>query len=160
MANVSVEEEFNLIPELTERLEYLRDKKLEIGVFGEEGDSYGSGITVLAIARIHEYGLDIQMANGKTMTIPRRSFVRAGFDEKKDDIDKQVRAVVDQIIGFEVNPEDGMAVVGEVVATLIRQYAIDLQEPHNKESTVEQKGSSNPLVDTGLMIDNITYRIR
>ena len=44
------------------------------------------------------------------------------------------------------------------LASKIKDYARDLDSPPNHPFTVEQKGSSNPLVDTGDMIGGISWR--
>ena len=41
----------------------------------------------------------------------------------------------------------------------IQDYAVNLRSPANHGFTVAQKGSSNPLVDTGQLINSITYEV-
>lgn len=47
---------------------------------------------------------------------------------------------------------------GQQMATAIKEYATELSSPPNSAMTVDRKGSSNPLVDTGAMIEGITWK--
>ena len=46
------------------------------------------------------------------------------------------------------------------MATHIKEYAASLSTPPNHPYTVDQKGSSNPLNDTGDMINGISWRTK
>lgn len=41
----------------------------------------------------------------------------------------------------------------------MQEFARDLSSPPNSPFTVEQKGSSNPLVDSGNLIGSIDYEV-
>ena len=162
---VTYETKFNLLPGIIENVNALSGRSVAIGVFDGE-QAY--------IAGIHEYGCRIPVtekmrkflarkglhlkATTTVIVIPERSFLRAGFDAKS----AEIKAIVDRDIGelaagrftAEVLLDD----VGMTARGLIQQYARDLSAPPNHPFTVEQKGSSNPLVNTGSMIAAIEYR--
>jgi len=48
---------------------------------------------------------------------------------------------------------------GSVSAGIVKQQITDLRSPPNAQSTIERKGSSNPLIDTGLMRQTVTYKV-
>ena len=54
--------------------------------------------------------------------------------------------------------DDMLDLYGQQMATAIKTYMRDLSQPPNHPYTVEQKGSSNPLIDTGAMLESITWR--
>ena len=50
--------------------------------------------------------------------------------------------------------------VGLELSSKIKDYARDLKNPPNHPFTIDQKGSSNPLIGrTGDMIGSITWRV-
>ena len=55
--------------------------------------------------------------------------------------------------------EKYLEMIGLLFSSVIKVYAVSLNSPLNHPYTVEQKGSSNPLVDTGDMIQSITYEV-
>ena len=61
-----------------------------------------------------------------------------------------------------MTPRDAANTLGETVKGYIQEFAIDLENPPNAESTIKAKGSSNPLVGkTGQMIDiGIDYKVK
>jgi|AntRauTorckE6833_2_1112554.scaffolds.fasta_scaffold57408_1 hypothetical protein len=67
---VTVNEEFNHIPDIQKELRYIMNHHIEIGVFQDSGDYSDQDISVLAIARINEFGIDIVPKEAKALTIP------------------------------------------------------------------------------------------
>ena len=111
------------------------------------------------LASIHEFGCTINVTPkqraylfkkglkvGKTIKIPERAFLRGGFDENRDKVMQRAQQCVADVAA------------GKMLSSKIKDYARDLSSPANHPFTVEQKGSSNPLVDTGDMIGGITWR--
>ena len=41
----------------------------------------------------------------------------------------------------------------------IQEAMIELRSPANSEVTIERKGSSNPLIDSGHMLQSTTYQV-
>lgn len=96
----------------------------------------------------------------KSVKIPPRSFLRAGHDkEAKAVMDKAAKAVC-QVIHGNMSTEQFYDKIGQMLATKIKTYARNLKEPPNSWSTKEAKGSSNPLDDTGGMIEGISWRVK
>jgi hypothetical protein len=50
--------------------------------------------------------------------------------------------------------------LGEEVRDDMVKEIVDLRDPANAPSTVEAKGSSNPLVDTLQMANNVKYKVK
>jgi len=139
----------NRIPELIHELEYLANHKIEIGMLSGEVRS-----EVLMIATVHEYGVTTDKVN-----IPERSFIRAGFDENVDDIDKAAKTLLDGVLRGRTTGEAMLEALGGMITSKLQEYATDLSEPPNHPVTIERKGSSNPLKDSGEMIDKINWRV-
>lgn len=148
-------------------LETLNGRKVNIGM--------PSGSKQAQIAAVHEWGLTITVtdkmrkwfiAQGhplkKTTTqivIPERSFFRSGMRDKGSDAAKKYTKLIAEVIKGTISSEQFLNGLGLEVTTVIKEYARDLSSPKNSGFTVERKGSSNPLVDTGNMIGAINYKV-
>lgn len=153
-------------PDMIKRLEAVNGSAVEVGVL--KGESKW-------LAGIHEWGCDIPVTKKmrkylaskglrlrKETThihIPERSFLRAGFDDNQEAIREKAQKVLADVAAGKTTERGLCQAVGMVMASKIKDYARDLQSPENHPFTVEQKGSSNPLVSTGDMIGGITWRI-
>ena len=109
-------------------------------------------------AFLHHQGLHLK-ASTTEIRIPERSFLRTGHDENADRILTQTERAISQVIAGKMSVDDMLDLCGQQFATAIKQYMRDLSSPANHPYTVEQKGSSNPLVDTGGLIESITWEV-
>lgn len=151
------------IPEVSKNVELLGNKKVEVGC--DWANAW--------IAGIHEYGCTIPVTpkmrawfayqgcplkkSTTVIKIPERSFLRNGHDENVDRVISQTERAVSQVVAGEMTVDDLLDFCGEQMATAIKNYARDLSSPPNSGFTTDRKGSSNPLVDTGQMIESITW---
>ena len=156
----------NEFPKMQQTLETLGERKVKIGVL--EGESqwlaaiheYGCNITVTPAMRawLHSHGLHLS-PNTTTIRIPERSFLRNGHDQHAESVLKKADMAVGQVINGKMSVEEFLDMVGQMLSDKIKDYATDLRTPPNHPFTIEQKGSSNPLADTGQMIEGITWRV-
>lgn len=93
-----------------------------------------------------------------SVKIPERSFLRAGHDKYADEVLKKVEMALGQVISGDMSEQQFYDMAGRMLATKIKSYARDLKSPPNSNATILAKGSSNPLVDTGEMIESISWR--
>lgn len=124
------------------------------------------------LAGIHEYGCTMTVTNkqrrymmgkyglllGKQLVIPERSFLRAGYDKEGPTVVKHAAKILADVAAGSLAPSTLYESVGEDLSERIKDYANDLHTPPNHPFTVGQKNSSNPLHDTGDMIEGITWR--
>lgn len=157
----------NNFPKMETSIKQLDGKKVSVGVLGGGEQAW--------LASIHEYGCKIKVtdkmraylaATGlhlkKTTThivIPERAFLRNGFDESKDEVISKAEQTLGDVIGGTMSADTFCEIVGLLLKGKIQDYARDLNSPPNHPYTVEHKGSSNPLVDTGDMIGAIDYKV-
>ncbi len=113
-----------------------------------DGGSHAA--TLLEIAVIHEFG-------APAANIPQRSFIRATIDENLPRIHAAQVALAKQIILAEITPAQAMARLGAMVAGMMKARIARGIEPPNSPKTIEAKGSSKPLVDTGQLRSSITF---
>lgn len=128
------------------------------------------------LASIHEYGCKIPVTDKMraflhykgihlkptttVITIPERSFIRAGHDEYADGVIKSAERALPDVLAGTMDEDTYCRMVGEMLASKIKKYAIDLKDPPNSGWTTDWKGSSNPLVDTGSLVGGITYEVQ
>lgn len=134
-----------VIKELQENIKGLTSKaSLKVGFF--ESSRYDNGTYVAEVARDNEYG---------TLKIPPRPFFRNAIDENTPKwVDFLGRDLVNtNDAGISYNRLGEMA-RGDIVESITR-----LNTPPNAQRTIEQKGSSNPLIDTGFLRANVTFKV-
>ncbi len=160
---------------LLKEIDYLTHHSIAIGIFGKE-DS-----TILMIAGVNEFGTTIQVTekmrnffmakfiageissplskNTTQIVIPERPFIRGSFDKNKNDYEKFIEQQLDKVLQLEITAKTCLELIGQYITGDIKKYIRDLQNPANAPMTVEMKGSSSPLVDTGRLLDSVTYEI-
>lgn len=164
----------NNIPQALVRIGEINAKKVEVGYFGAHYS--GGRITNTGKAAVHEYGCNIAVtpkqrgylaaalgiylkASTTHIRIPERSFLRAGSQQATPAVMAKAKQFVPLAIEGNVDVELLYQMLGLELRGKIQEYAIDLSSPPNADVTVAQKGSSNPLVDTGSMIGAMEVRV-
>lgn len=92
------------------------------------------------IATANEFG---------TRTIPERSFIRATFDSKQREIRSLQNRLYGSLLDRKITVEKGLKILGVFMVSKIQERITNLRFPANAPSTIERKGSSNPLIDSG-----------
>lgn len=153
----------NSFPDMIANLKAVNGSGVEVGVLKGEHKW---------LAGIHEYGCNITVTNkqrrymlaahgillGKRIVIPERSFLRAGYDAHRAEVLQKAQMVLKDVASGKTTERGWCQAVGGHLSSKIKDYATDLSSPPNAPFTVDQKGSSNPLVDSGDMIGGITWR--
>lgn len=148
-------------------IEELNGKKVSVGVLGGGENAwlasiheYGCVIPVTDKMRayLHKTGLHLKPTTTQ-IVIPERAFLRNGFDEGKDEVLSSTQQLIGDVVGGTMSADQFCEIVGLLLKGKIQDYARDLNSPPNHPYTVANKGSSNPLINTGDMIGAITYRV-
>lgn len=109
-------------------------------------DAKGEKIAIRAIA--NEYGTD---------TIPERPFMRKAFDENRENLMALERKLFSDVLRGRISASECLRRIGEAQAECIKKSIRDFDNPPNADSTIEQKGKDDPLIDTGAMLDAVTH---
>ena len=121
---------------------------------------YGCKIKVTPKMRAYLHSQGLHLKDTTTyITIPERSFLRAGFDEHNAEVLKKAEQVMPDVLIGTMSVERYCEIIGLLLSSKIKDYARDINSPANHPFTAEQKGSNNPLVDTGTMIESITFEV-
>jgi hypothetical protein len=112
--------------------------------------------TVLDVGLVHEYG-------SISRNIPQRSFLRTPFLVKDKEIRKEITRQAINVFDKNETVKSGLSKIG-IFATGVSQMAFTTKGYGNwkplKEKTIERKGSSRELIDTGILRSSITYAVR
>ena len=117
---------------------------LNVGFF--ESSRYTAGTYVAQVARIQEYG---------SIKIPPRPFFRNAID---NNMQKWLDFLGRDLVNTN-NAELSYNRLGEMARGDIVESITQLDTPPNAPKTIARKGSSNPLIDTGFLRANVTFKV-
>lgn len=120
---------------------------VDVGFF--ESATYDDGTPVAAVAARNEFG---------DASTPERPFFRQAIRRMERVLLTAVAAAM-QANGVNL-PRREINRVGERAVGIVQESIVNLRQPPNAPATVERKGSSNPLVDTGVMLGSVGYEVR
>ena len=118
---------------------------VEVGFF--VGTKYKTGKDVTTVARNNDQG---------TKRIPERPFMIPAGNKAAN---KTINITVNSIAGG-MDEQQALSKAGIMLKNAIQREITNLKEPPNAESTILKKGSSNPLIDTGLMRSKVEWKLR
>jgi len=127
--------------------------KITVGVHDSAGIHKGTSQSVADIALIHEFG-------APAAGIPARSFLGAWFDEHGAELFKKtapdlVKYIKGTMAKAQVLARAGSRAVAGIQSRMARGIA-----PPLKQATIDRKGSSVPLIDTGQLRTSITWTVK
>lgn len=141
---------------LRKKLDRIKTTHVKVGVLQSKGggESTESGATLVDIATIHEFGAPVA-------GIPERSFIRRTFKDKKKDLAKLTARLAKLIVEDKKTVQQALEILGawgaaEVQKTITSGAPIP---PPLQPGTVLAKGSSRPLVDTGRLVQSISWDV-
>lgn len=102
---------------------------------------------------------DIYFYLVKEVTIPERSFIRAGFDNNVDFMMNKIKQYMNMVIAGRLSADTFLNMIGMEWAGKMQLHLRNLSSPPNAAITKENKGSSNPLVNTGRLVGAIRHKI-
>lgn len=96
----------------------------------------------------------------KHITIPERAFIRGTFD-RSSTIDRLVK-IAEKLIDRALNGKSVLVLdaIGEEFVSMVKERINNGDFKKNSPITVNMKGGSIPLYDTGALRDHITYQVK
>ena len=126
-----------------------RNEGQVIGVHGPARPAnVGEGQSVANVAAILEFG-------APKASIPERPFFRQSVAIMEDTMPAFLAGIVDPKT-MEVGQHEA-DLIGAEAQDIIQQRIKNLRDPPNSQLTIELKGSSNPLIDEGFMLNAVTW---
>jgi phage gpG-like protein len=131
----------------------LKGLRGKVGIQGTAGDQqYEDGVTLAFVAAVHEFG-------APDANVPERSFLRATYDANPTHWDKRLRDELTRVVKQGRDPRAALLVVMEELRSAIIDRINSGIDPPLAESTIQRKGESTPLVDTGILRGSITASV-
>lgn len=133
---------------------------LTVGIHEAEGSqASGDGdATIAEIGYFHEYGTET--ADGGEH-VPERSFLRDYVDENEAKNNGRLTKLFQKVVASQGKftaqtalNQFGLLAVGEIQKRISEGIPPDLDQ-----TTIDRKGSSVPLIDTGLLRSSITHKV-
>ena len=126
--------------------DFITDKFVTIGIHEDAGMHQNDGITNAQLGAVLNFGND---------KLEAREWLAPGVEVGNQEY---LQIITDGIENHEPL-EKSLEMVGNVAVGRVKQYMIDLKTPPNKQSTINKKGSSNPLIDTSALMQSVTYNV-
>lgn len=133
----------------------LRGARVAVGLPVENvgGKVYGDGRSIIAVGATHEFGAG---------PIPQRSFLRVPFQTKRKTLNKQIAQQFSAVSGG-LDPDVGLGRIGATAVNVSKGAFTSLGygdwDPIDP-ATAAAKGSSQTLIDTGILRGSISWVIR
>jgi hypothetical protein len=132
--------------ELAKEMERLSpNETVMIGLNEGLGKHPNSELNIPTIGAIQQFG---------TATIPARPWLDTGVAKAMPQID---RIMAKEYKSDDFDPKKMLELIGVAAVNHVQKNIEEIKSPPNAASTVAQKGSSNPLIDTGTMRQSVTY---
>lgn len=112
------------------------------------GQHYPDGTNVAFVASIHEFG-------APAAKIPARPFMQPTVRAKKDSWVNTVKKKLPDVVTGKLTAFDVLDLVGIQAAADIQTTISKVTSPPLSPITIARKGSSKPLIDTGLMLASV-----
>lgn len=143
---------------MLQRAAEIKNARVKVGVLADDSKGGmhvpGADLTVAEIAAVHEYGTQ----DGH---IPERSFIRSTFDKKREELVAVGKRMMGDVLRGRIGVKQALNMMGSALASEVKSAITDGEgiPPPNAPSTIAAKGSSRPLVDTGRMLNAVTWVI-
>ncbi len=142
-ANTAKVNKNDLLDAVLQKLK-LQFGNIEVGFF--VGSTYKNGKDVTEIAK----------KNNEGIKVPKREFMIPATNKASN---KTINITVNSIVGG-MDEKQALSKAGIMFKNAIQREITNLKEPPNAESTILKKGSSNPLINTGLMRSKVEWKFK
>lgn len=142
------------LEDLQKRMKDARGRSVvKVGIQETAGAHTGEGDTGLSVADVgsfHEFGTD---------TVPQRSFIRAPIQDNKQDLQTLQRKLLRDVMLGGKSTGEALAIIGEKAQSDMVAAINAGIEPGLEQTTIDAKGSSTPLIDSGQLKQSIRYKV-
>jgi hypothetical protein len=140
-------------PDFFKKLDQIKKGYVTIGIH-EDAGSYPDGVSVVKVALWNEFG---------TETSPERSFFRTAIDDNLEKMNKWREEFIENIFYNGWSVEKALKAMGLRIQLLIQNkiksnVGPDLS-PYTLEKRKEHGRGTRTLVDTGLMLRSVTFKV-
>jgi len=94
---------------------------------------------------------------GTVIKVPQREFMASSFDESLARLIQNRNKLYGMVIDNTLSVHKSLAILGEFMVASTKKKIRALRTPPNHPITVAMKGSDNPLINSGQMINSVTH---
>lgn len=136
-----------------DRTHALHGSSVKIGLLDDGSVSADGTMSLAAVGSVHEYGSDLA-------GVPERSFIRSAMDENAGDLTTIQRDAVERVSKGTLTPQVALGRLGLWAQAKIQGKISSNIPPPNAQSTIDAKGSSATLIDSGRMRASIAFAVK
>jgi hypothetical protein len=129
-----------------------KESYVNVGFLSSSGMHKNSDMTVAAIAAVHEFG----SSDGH---IPERSFMRSAIAQNKNQIQTMIDKLAAKVADGQMQRDRALGIIGQYIKDRIVSKINTGPFQELAKSTIDRKGSSKPLIDTGQMKQSVDWEI-
>lgn len=141
-----------MIEKLEGKITELKGLSVVVGVTAKS-NARNDELTNADLAMIHEFG-------SPAHNIPERSFLRKPLINNAEAVANLAKNAIGKFIAGEISLETALGYVGEEAKGISKEAVTNGISPALKPATIKRKKSSKPLIDTGQLLNSITYEVR
>lgn len=135
----------DLLNEVLKKIK-LKFGNIEVGFFAGSA-KYKTGKDVVSVAKQNDLG---------TEKIPKREFMQPAAKKSSNKI---INTTVNNIAS-NMDEKQALSKAGVMLVNAIQKEITNLKSPPNSPFTIIKKGSSNPLIHTGLMRSKVAWKFK
>ena len=138
--------------ELRRRFGQINRARVAVGIF-EDAPPTEDGFSMANLAAVHEFG----SSDGR---IPQRSFIQSTVDVNTNEYQKEFERKTDNVVTKGASASGELFKFGQRIRRdIINRIRGGEITPALQQSTIDRKGSSTPLIDTGALLGSINARV-
>lgn len=127
-----------------------RSREVVVGLLEQTNARSESPLPNAALANFHEFGLGV----------PERSFLRSTFDKNLEGYWRSLKTRAGMVLAGRITIQSTLDSLGKRVQDDIRNTIHSGVPPQLADSTVAAKGSTKQLIDSGQLVQAITFEQR
>jgi hypothetical protein len=137
--------------DLQKKITSLKNVSVKVGFPSDNAETESTdqeGVTALDKATKNNFGLGV----------PKRPFMNMAFTKNKNNYRKIIKkqlSKIEKLDFIEFLNSLGLKAQGDV-----QKAIVGLRNPANSPMTIKLKGSSNPLIDSGHMLQSVTFIVK
>ena len=143
--------------EIRKQIAALSQKYVKAGIV--EGSGSVDGVDIAQYAAWNEYGVPGKPGGKKKWRIPPRPFIRGFVENNLEKIKATQERLLKQVSAGKMTADVAIGRLGQYAQDGIKRYIVGGNFEPNAEATIQRKGSSRPLIDTGTMRNTVRYQI-
>ena len=107
-------------------------------------------LTLAQLGLIQEHG---------TSRIPPRPFLGPAMTNNRDALRQRSAVLLAAVVEGKMDKREALGKLGAFGQTLVQKQIRETVTPPNAPSTIRQKGSSHPLIDSGQMVQSVAWEL-